>query len=202
MTVKKYFLKANAFIIALYLIFVFVITAFAAEPTIGIKNLEAKAGNEVILPVEISAKSGIAALDFTVKYDNDKLQLIAVTDYFSQMGILGSVNDKAEIDGKKAVKAALAHVDGISDGGALIELKFRVNKDAKGLAAVELLVEDDSAHDTNFQVLKVNVQNGGVNIKSVGTTNPDVVWYIVGGFSALILVVAIFFIIRKKRSLK
>ena len=103
-------------------------TFVAPEFTVGSGAKTAKAGEEITIPLEVSAGSTIAVIDLTVSYDTDKLEYI---DFAANEDSFLSADNEPE---KGTIRIAMmsSTAKSISDAVELGKLTFKPKAGASG----------------------------------------------------------------------
>lgn len=139
--------------------------ANALEPAkLTVTSANGEPGKDVVISVSVSANSGIAAMDFILKYDNSKLLYKSYKQGIAAEGGLFTLypNYKNQ-DGSSALKQAFAHIDGITAEGSIVDVTFTVAPGWSGSTAITLEITDDIS-DANYKMIPYDVKNGSVAV--------------------------------------
>ncbi len=133
----------------------------AATITVETVTKAVAAGEEVTLNVSLADNTGFAGLDFTVEYDQNKLELKSIV----KGGLLSNGSFMPHV---KKNKVVFADTELHSGDGALFTLKFTAKADSDN-AKVNIVNNGfTGVHNEGF---KVNIIPGGVNVPgSTGST--------------------------------
>ena len=145
------------------------VTYADGEPSISISDVKGENGETVEVEVELSNNPGIIALCFDVKYDADKLKLIEAEDG----KILGT---STSLFGKDTTANPYRLCwDDLSDknnegNGIVATLTFEVLTDATGEANVDLILNQGSTFNIDFENVEFAVSSGKVIISEESAT--------------------------------
>ena len=141
----------------------------ATDAMLSIADVSGEAGDTVDVEVEVSNNPGIIAISFDVEYDSSKLKLVKAEDE-KLLGTSTSVfgNDLS------ANPYRLCW-DDLSDknneqNGVLATLTFEILEDATGAADINLILNQGSTFNIDFEDVEFAVSGGKVNIGTVTTT--------------------------------
>ena len=109
------------FLVALLCTFTFASTAFAAEPSITVSKGTAQIGGEVTVDVAISENPGFAALDATIAYNEDVLQLKSIDTTGKLLGQGGMVSPNVT-----SGKISYMNTANVTGNGVLFSVTFTV----------------------------------------------------------------------------
>ena len=135
-------------------------------PAISAKNVYARAGEEVLVPIEIKNNPGVLGMTLTVYYDDSVCTLQSAENGEAFSGILdltlpGKLTNAARFiwDG-----IALAKKD-IKDGEILI-MKFKINDNAKsGVCPITLKLFDGDVLDNELNEIYLRTTGGNIVIE-------------------------------------
>ncbi len=141
----------------------------ATDAMLSIADVTGEAGETVEVEVEISNNPGIIALSFDVEYDASKLKLVKAEDE----KILGTSTSVFGND-LNANPYRLCW-DDLSDknneqNGVLATLTFEILEDATGAADIDLVLNQGSTFNIDFEDVDFAVSGGKVNIGESATT--------------------------------
>lgn len=160
-------------IITALLILSFPLSALANQPEevpqLFISDVTGKAGEKVVIAVEITSNSGLAATDLEIRYDRTKLLYSDYTKGETAEGALLSLNSNFKTEENfKTIRIALAHPEGIYAEGKLVEMTFVVEPGWSGTTTVELKSPEES-YDAAYNVVQVLTIGGKVTVEGDGT---------------------------------
>lgn len=123
--------------------------------SMGVKNVDAKAGSNVTVPIYINDNPGIAAFQLDFSYDAAALELVSVDDG------LFSVMDYNDDNGKLSVISCESK--NITKNGNVINLVFKPKKSAKGRYDIKVTKSEVINYDE--QTVNASFANGVITVK-------------------------------------
>ena len=137
-----------------------------ATPRVVIGNVEARAGQDVAVPVKLENNPGIIALDFAVNYDETKAELISVDK--------GDYNlTAAPIQSPYVFNWA----DGASDDKTnenVGVMNFHILDGAEGTVDLTVTIRDpDNFVNAAMETVIFETADGGITILSDSDSNPE-----------------------------
>lgn len=150
------------------------VTYADGEPTISISDVKGENGETVEVEVELSNNPGIIALCFDVKYDADKLKLIEAEDG----KILGT---STSLFGKDTTANPYRLCwDDLSDknnegNGVVATITFEILEDATGDANVDIILNQGSTFNIDFENVEFAVSGGKVSVGGESATTTSTV---------------------------
>lgn len=156
--------KVLSILFAVIIFCMCLIPSYAASPKISVKTVSsASVGDTITVSVNLSANSGLAGIQFTVKFNTSEFQLVS-----------GSVKKGSLFVGEEIIKSGAIQYAGVSSdaintSGTLLTFKLKVLKtDGK----ISLSVND--AIDVNDKF--VSVSTSGATVKC---SHADMKWSVV-----------------------
>ena len=154
--------------LALLLVLVFCMTAMpvsAADATLTVGNVAAKAGDTVVVPVTITHLENIGSIGFHVEYDAAVLKCVSATmsDTVASMN-MANANTKPVRHQDRVILTAISLNPVVLDG-VVLTITFEVLADApQGITPVKVLQEGLSVSTIEMVKQSVAIVNGGVTI--------------------------------------
>lgn len=159
-------------LLALLTALVFCMTAVpvsaAADATVTVGNVAAKAGETVTVPVSISHLENIASIGLHVEYDPAVLKCVSaeMSDAVASMD-MANANTKPVRNTDRVILTAVSLKPVVLDG-VVMTVTFEVLSDAPhGVTPVKVLDEGLSVSTTDLVELSVDVVDGGVTVGDV-----------------------------------
>ena len=145
--------KVLSILFAMTILCMCLIPSNAATPKISVKTVSsASVGDTITVSVNISANSGLAGVEFTIKFNTSEFQLVSDSVSESKLFFATSKIKSGEI------KYAGTSVDAISEGGSLLTFKMNVLKTG---GKISLVVNDAINENDVF----VSVGTSGAIVK-------------------------------------
>ena len=121
--------KLLSCILAIFMISVFVLPCFAAEPVLSIKvsDSKVKKGDVFTVTVSISPESKLTNLDFTVNFNTTEFEYIAGTSNVNASGVFETAESNFTLT-PGVVQFTGNSTVGASNGGVLISMQMKVIK--------------------------------------------------------------------------
>ncbi len=138
--------------------------------TLSVPDVEAKAGEEVKVTVNVSNNTGLASLKVNVNYDS-VLTLMGV-EFNSAFG---SMVTAPEPFANPEPLTMISPLSDVSANGVFATLTFKVAENAQNgyKANITLIYDEDDIYDGNYDNVATNVVNGSVTViadeENVGT---------------------------------
>ena len=145
-------------------------TSAAKAADIEISSVTAKAGDEITVPVKLNNNKGIAAISFTINYDQSALTLTEVTDgaLFKDASFTPS-GDYKTVPFRVMWENALAK-DNYTNTGDIAILKFKVAANAKdGAYPITIDIEKDNTFNVDMDNVEFSTASGSVKVGDVLT---------------------------------
>lgn len=148
--------------------------------------------DEVTVLLKISENSRTSAMTVVLSYDTEKLECIEAKEgeAAGSEGGLYVVHDKKE-DGR--ITLAYVNLDGLTEGGGLIEATFKTKEDIKGKLPLEIIVKELYDYDENEIEYKILSQGSDSNTILPAVIIVSLVLLAVG------VVIVIWFLSRKNK---
>ena len=159
--VKKALLPVLAFILAAGFVCLPMAVNAADAVKLNVSHASGAAGDTVDVTLNITKNSGLAAAEFLLKYDNTKLTYKSNTLGSAASGGMSSVNPEYKTEGNiSTINFSFIHAEGLTAGGAMLNVKFEINPGWEGSSAVELTVGDFA--NINYATIASVITNGTV----------------------------------------
>ena len=161
-------MKRTSRVLALLLVLVFCMTAMpvsAADATITVGNVAAKAGETVTVPVSISHLDNIASIGMHVWYDTSVLKCVSaqMSDTVASMN-MANANIKPVRNTDRVILTAISLKPVVLDG-VVMTVTFEVLADApNGITPIKVLEEGLSVSTTDLAEQTLTIVNGGITI--------------------------------------
>lgn|GEM_PF-3238590 len=161
-------LKAAAICIAIIVfagVFSLGLTISAAGSiNLSVSKITANPGDEITVSVTITPDSKVSALEFTITHDTTKLQYKSHKSGPASGGCLNSFNPNFPSSGnKKTGKSAIVHMEGITQGGSLLDITFIVLPGWTGSTSLDFAVQ--TCGDKDQKNLDYTAESGSVTVK-------------------------------------
>ncbi|NLP48807.1 MAG: hypothetical protein GX345_07685 [Clostridiales bacterium] len=138
---------------------VFVLKPRAVSPMeYTVSKVSGKAGDTVEVSVNISPNSEVGAMSFDLSYDKSKLKY-EKNEYNTTTGAMITVNP----DYKAGFRLVLIHAGGLSFGGPLLTVEFKILPGWSGKTDLKLSVEENY-HYKSYDEVPFTVKNGSVSV--------------------------------------
>ena len=127
----KYTKRLTSFFLALILLLcaaaVPVSVKAADTVSLTVSSATAAPGTDVVMSINISANSGLAAATFLLKYDTSKLTYKSNAAGSAASGGLSSVNPNYAVDGNyKTINDSFIKSPAVTAGGSMLDVTFTV----------------------------------------------------------------------------
>ncbi len=164
-------MKKFSFILAvLMVISVLSMSVFAANATVSINDVTAKAGEEFVITLAIKNSPGIAGAQFYLGYDSEVMTYVSGSGVDKNFFI--AVSPDADANPVKVVAANLG-LKNITGDITVAEIKFKINSSVKAgeydinLSSVEAYCAQ--GEDDEIVNVPLSVKNAVVTVKSTST---------------------------------
>lgn len=136
-------------------------------PTLSVKDVYAKPGDEVSVVVEIEDNPGILGMVLTVYYDESKCTLLGAENGKALSGVLDMTPSKSLGNGARFVWDGIELSDGDVRDGEILVMNFKVKDNASdGGCPITLKYFDGDVLDNNLEEVYLRTENGNIIIKS------------------------------------
>jgi len=130
--------------------------------SLTVSNVTAAAGADVVISLNISANSGLAAGSFLLKYDTAKLTYISKT-FGPAKGELNSFNENYANTGDiRTIYYTPVHTEGITAGGAMLSITFTVKTGWTGSTPLTLTTTEFI--NLSYNEIPKTITNGSVTV--------------------------------------
>lgn len=130
--------------------------------TVTASTVEGADGANVVVSISITPNSGLGTGTMLIKYDTTKLTYVSRT-FGPAQGELNGFNPNYATDGNlKTIYYAPVHTEGITEGGAMVNITFNCVTGWTGAAAIELTASE--MVDATYAPISFSTVNGSVNI--------------------------------------
>lgn len=164
---KRIALKVLGVIISLFCILLMdpiIASAESAQNILSIDMIPGKVGEEVTVSMRATAGLDVAMMQFSVRYDAERLDLISANVGEAMHG-LAAMTINTGIVGKVYVSWDTI-ADPLIDEGSVIEMKFRIKEEACGVAEIALDTEEEFIFARkDYSLLVIHPIDGGVVIE-------------------------------------
>ncbi len=158
--------KILSILCALMLLCLSVFPVCAASPKISVKTVSsASVGDTITVSVNLSANSGLAGIQFTVKFNTKEFQLVSDSVKTSNLFVANT-----NINGG-TIKYAGVSANAINSSGTLLTFKLKVIKTG---GKITLAINDAIDENNNF----VSVTTSGATVKC---SHADMKWNVTKG---------------------
>ena len=137
--------------------------AAAATAALSVNSVTAAAGEDVVISINITGNSGLAAATFLLKYDHTKLTYKSWSAGPAAAGGLSSVNPAYAVDGDfSTINDSFVTTEDLVAAGSLLNVTFTVKPGWSGTSPVTLTTSTFAGGDYNE--IEKTVTNGGVTM--------------------------------------
>ena len=148
-----------------------IIVSAESPMKLTVTNAKGSSGDEVTVSINISASSNLSAIDFILKYDNDKLLYKSNTPGDAAVDGFATLNPNFKTaDDSHALKGAFIHATRVTAAGSLVDVTFTVAPGWSGTTPVLLEVQGD-ASDSAYKPIAFEVENGEVTAKAASNSS-------------------------------
>ena len=127
---------------------------------IAVENVDAVAGDEIVVPVTLIDNRGVWAVAVTVAYDNEALEFMGVENGLFEVAKY-NVTDK---DGVITIYTNNAGASDVTENGAILNLKFKVAYTVAGEVALDVEKIADSTVNIAGDQVDFTMVDGVVNV--------------------------------------
>lgn len=138
------------------------------EFTLTVEKVKAKAGDTVEVDITISNNPGIWGAEFSIRYDNEALDLKEIVngDIFGDSANAeedGFIGNTDTTDGQ--VSFINEGIEDVTGNGVLCTLKFKVNSDADAAVYdIDIITNEDSFIDADFISYQAILNTGNITV--------------------------------------
>gem|GEM_PF-2317907 len=147
-------------------------TGVPTDMSAGIGQIDAKAGDTVTLPINLTGvpASGIANFAYRIKYDPSLVEIVGVEAGSAitnpEVNFVSEVYPDKKIISILFMDNAMNDAETIKTAGGLANIKFKIKDNApKGAMPIEFNNDDHSFYDINGNEIKIGFANGSINVK-------------------------------------
>ncbi len=144
----------------------------SGQTTITIPTLQAKAGDELFIPVQVKDNQGFASFIIDVTYDKKILTPISVEKDQMLKGMFVSNLDYQQA--QSMLREAYVDTTNTSANGTLFTLKFKINGDIQGTQAYTLDIKLTEFYDTDLKQVQTQLVNNPITLQGVQATDKPV----------------------------
>jgi PKD repeat protein len=152
------------------IVFLITFIGLSYSQTISIPKIEGEAGGAIEASINVDQNiEKVGSIDITLTYDAKLLTAKEVANIVVGFSVLSNLNEA----GKVIIGAFSA--DGLGKtivAGAIFNVKFEVNADAKGGSASDLTLEEVILSDENGDEIAVKAESGTFTVKGVENIPP------------------------------
>ena len=143
-----------------------------ADMSAGIGQIDAKAGDTITLPINLTGvpKAGIANFAYRIKYDPSLVEVVGVEAGSAitnpEVNFLSDVYPDKKIISILFIDNAMSDEETIKTAGGLANIKLKIKDTApKGIMPIEFNDDDHSFYDIDGNEIKIAFTNGSINVK-------------------------------------
>ncbi len=145
----------------------------AGTVSLIVSNKSGNVGTDVVISVDVSANSGLAAADLFLKYDNTKLSVKSSKAGAAANGGFASINqDFAVSDNISTIKCSFIHATGITAAGSIMDVTFTIKSALSG--STPLTLTNGDFVDAQFKTLTNSIKNGSVTFSAATPTTTTI----------------------------
>jgi len=133
-------------------------TPVQGQATITVGDASGLQNAEVVIPVSISANSGLGAADLVLTYDNTKLEVKGYTEGAAAAPGIVSCNIAY---GPTTISIAYANGSGMTAGGSLVDITFKILPSWVGTTPLDISVNGDFV-DSSTNPIAYTIDNGSI----------------------------------------
>lgn len=158
--------KFNISLLSFFLVSLYVFSAFAlnfranaaGSVSYTVSSASGAAGDIVAVTVSISPNSEVGAMTFDLSYDKSKLSVVEAKEVKGTGGSVAVNKDHAN-----GIRFVLVHATGLSYGGTLLTVEFKILAGWSGNTDLKLKVSEN-AHFETYKEIPYTVKNGKVSV--------------------------------------
>mgnify|MGYP001294782357 CR=1 FL=1 len=144
------------------------LSANAASVSLSVSSKTADSGDDVVISINISGNSGLAAATFLLKYDHTKLAYKSNSPGSAAAGGMSSVNPEFNTEGDfTTINDSFISLSEISAEGSMLNVTFTVKSGWSGTTPLTLTTTTFAGGD--YKEIAKTISNGSVKVSGSST---------------------------------